>query len=97
CQCSESRRPAIEETKSEQRGEEMATLVRSLRSQLTAAFCSMLLVPGGPVTVALTQEQQAAVADEQAPKIPNDQLDSLVAPIALYPDPLLAQVLAAST
>ena len=62
----------------------MATLVRSLRTQLTAAFCSMLLVPGGPVTVALTQEQQqAAVADEQAPKIPNDQLDSLVAPIAL--------------
>src|SRR5205823_3419079 len=34
---------------------------------------------------------------EQAPKIPNDQLDSLVAPIALYPDPLLAQTLAAST
>ncbi len=34
---------------------------------------------------------------EEAPKIPNDQLDSLVAPIALYPDPLLAQTLAAST
>src|SRR5947208_12557660 len=34
---------------------------------------------------------------EQAPKIPNDELDSLVAPIALYPDPLLAQTLAAST
>ena len=34
---------------------------------------------------------------EAAPKIPNDQLDSLVAPIALYPDPLLAQTLAAST
>jgi hypothetical protein len=30
-------------------------------------------------------------------KIPADQLDSLVAPIALYPDPMLAQVLAAST
>ena len=29
--------------------------------------------------------------------IPPDQLDSLVAPIALYPDPLLAQTLAAST
>src|SRR6185295_19210242 len=25
-----------------------------------------------------------------APKMPNDQLDSLVAPIALYPDPLLS-------
>ena len=31
------------------------------------------------------------------PKIPNDQLDSLVSPIALYPDPLLSQVLVAST
>src|SRR6516225_7199446 len=38
-----------------------------------------------------------APAQEAAPKIPNDQLDSLVAPIALYPDPLVAQVLAAST
>jgi len=58
----------------------------------------MLLVPGGTVSVAWTQEQQqAAATDEPAPKIPNDQLDSLVAPIALYPDPLLAQVLAAST
>jgi len=36
-------------------------------------------------------------AQDQQPKIPADQLDSLVAPIALYPDPLLAQVLAAST
>lgn len=32
-----------------------------------------------------------------ATKLPNDQLDSLVAPIALYPDALLAQVLVAST
>src|SRR5437763_4902114 len=38
-----------------------------------------------------------ASAQEATPKIPNDQLDSLVSPIALYPDPLLAQVLAAST
>jgi hypothetical protein len=33
----------------------------------------------------------------QSPTIPPDQLDSLVAPIALYPDSLLAQTLAAST
>src|SRR5438105_10709801 len=38
-----------------------------------------------------------APAQEAAPKIQNDQLDSLVAPIALYPDELLAQILAAST
>jgi hypothetical protein len=41
--------------------------------------------------------QQDAPLERPAPKIPNDQLDSLVAPIALYPDPLLAQVLVAST
>ena len=36
-------------------------------------------------------------AGTAAPLIPADQVDSLVAPIALYPDPLLAQTLAAST
>jgi len=34
---------------------------------------------------------------QQPDLIPNEKLDSLVAPIALYPDPLLAQTLAAST
>jgi len=36
-------------------------------------------------------------AQNTATPVSADQLDSLVAPIALYPDPLLAQVLAAST
>jgi hypothetical protein len=49
-------------------------------------------------TVAPAQPPAVAPpAEEPPPKIPNDQLDSLVAPIALYPDPLLAQTLAAST
>src|SRR5512132_3448974 len=42
-------------------------------------------------------ESQEMATTEEAPKIPNDQLDSLVAPIALYPDAMLAQTLAAST
>ena len=76
----------------------MAKLIRGLGSQLTAVMCSLLLLPGGPLTMAQDPvAQQASATDEQVPKIPNDQLDSLVAPIALYPDPLLAQVLAAST
>ena len=76
----------------------MARLIRSLRTQLTAVMCSLLLAPGGLRTTAQQPvAQQTGAAEEQAPKIPNDQLDSLVAPIALYPDPLLAQVLAAST
>src|SRR5438270_5822941 len=50
---------------------------------------------------ALAQQAESQVmttaTTEESPKIPTDQLDSLVAPIALYPDPLLAQTLAAST
>ena len=44
-----------------------------------------------------TQSESQEMTTEEAPKIPNEQLDSLVAPIALYPDDLLAQTLAAST
>src|SRR5215510_2160132 len=51
-----------------------------------------------PAQTPSNQQTQNASADEQqAAKIPADQLDSLVAPIALYPDPLLSQVLVAST
>jgi len=65
---------------------------------MVAVMCSVLLISGESPAAELNRtEQQAAAPEEQAPKIPNDQLDSLVAPIALYPDPLLAQVLAAST
>ena len=39
----------------------------------------------------------SAQADTTAKKLPPEQLDALVAPIALYPDPLLAQTLVAST
>jgi hypothetical protein len=51
------------------------------------------------LSVFAQQEPTSAPAQEaqDAPKIPNDQLDSLVAPIALYPDPLLSQTLVAST
>src|SRR6266446_5894689 len=76
----------------------MLTFARRLRCQLTAVVCSMLLIPQGLSAVGLDiSAQQGSAPEEQAPKIPNDQLDSLVAPIALYPDPLLAQLLAAST
>jgi len=46
----------------------------------------------------MAQQPPPSPAAAEAPTpLPADQLDSLVAPIALYPDPLLAQVLAAST
>ena len=64
--------------------------------RLVAAICAIALVPGD---VRLIAQEQAPAAGTEAPKATKtpDQLDSLVAPIALYPDPLLAQVLAAST
>src|ERR1700756_1635819 len=71
------------------------TFFRRLFRGVVSAICIGLLVTAQPP--ALLARLTALQNDEQAPKIPNDQLDSLVAPIALYPDPLLAQVLAAST
>src|SRR5262249_47650331 len=63
--------------------------------RFTALICTALLVPGD---LPLLAQQPASEGGADAPKArPADQLDSLVAPIALYPDPLLAQVLAAST
>jgi len=53
---------------------------------LVAFICVLSLLNGVPVLSA--QEPEL---------IPNEKLDALVAPIALYPDPLLAQTLAAST
>ena len=59
-----------------------------------AIMCVILLVPGNGQLFALQEQQSNA---EQSAKIPPDQLDALVAPIAVYPDPLLSQTLVAST
>ena len=73
----------------------MTISVRSILYKLAAIVCAFLLVLGSAVSPAQDAAPQAGAPAQE--KIPNDQLDSLVAPIALYPDPLLAQVLAAST
>src|SRR5215471_18664552 len=46
---------------------------------------------------AQSQEMSTTTNDQQTITLAPQELDSLVAPIALYPDPLLAQTLAAST
>jgi len=68
--------------------------------RLVAVGCALLLALDGGAT--LGQEtteapKPTAAPEDEAPKIPPEQLDSLVAPIALYPDSLLAQTLVAST
>src|SRR4051812_48161883 len=66
---------------------------------MVAVLCAFLLAPGDalaytPQNASPAPTSRSATA---AAKIPPEQLDSLVSPVALYPDPLLAQVLAAST
>src|SRR5215472_6233500 len=58
---------------------------QKLLQLVVAITCVALLLPGNTLVMARHQNQQPAA---DAPKIPADQLDSLVAPIALYPDNL---------
>src|SRR5216110_2160273 len=73
---------------------------RKLFHPVIAIVGLVFLSPGSS---AFAQQAQSQVMNtttsdtEQAPALPSGELDSLVAPIALYPDPLLAQTLAAST
>jgi hypothetical protein len=78
------------------KGSSRSRLLLVVTRKCITVLCAALLVPGE--TLLLAQSQPATGSTQTAPaKIPADQLDSLVAPIALYPDPLLAQALAAST
>ena len=67
-----------------------------------AALCASALVSSGQSVTPAPQAQSQVVTtttteQEPAQKMPPEQLDSLVAPIALFSDPLLATTLAAST
>src|SRR5579862_3857980 len=63
-----------------------------------AVLCAGILIAQHPYAVYAQQPPPGggAPADSQKALTPG-QLDSLVAPIALYPDPILSQVLVAST
>src|SRR5215203_5194666 len=69
-------------------------LERFARCVCAATAFTAVLMPGGAL-FAQTPTQQSTT--EQSAPIPPEQLDSLVAPIALYPDNLLSQTLVAST
>src|ERR1700722_7270916 len=76
---------------------------RGILQRLLSVICVILLIPGDTLAGATytggsqTTAPQSSPSQTQTTKIASDQLDSLVAPIALYPDPMLAQTLAAST
>jgi len=75
---------------------------------MIAAICILSLLPGNipllgqskqenPPAAQSSTSQSGAPAAQENVKLPPEELDSLVAPIALYPDPLLSQTLVAST
>jgi Protein of unknown function (DUF3300) len=73
--------------------------IRNVARCLVASLCMLSLLPGDLRLLAQSQQQSSSEqpAKQDAVRLPAEQLDSLVAPIALYPDPLLSQTLVAST
>jgi hypothetical protein len=74
---------------------DFSTAIARVFRELTAILCIAVLAPGN--AMAGQTQQTATPTGQTAVKLPPEQLDSLVAPIALYPDPLLSQTLVAST
>jgi hypothetical protein len=80
-----------------------AALRGDLARGIAALLAGLLISPGASWATqeappaGASQQAAPAAAPEEAPRLSNDELDSLVAPVALYPDPLLAQLLVAST
>ena len=70
-------------------------MVHTFVKQSLSLFLSLALVTFANAANAVEQESSGGTGDS-APQTP-EQLQALVAPIALYPDPLVAQVLGAST
>jgi hypothetical protein len=64
-----------------------------LRIIMVVVLCVSLAVPPG----LMAQEAKQAAAKQEGPAFRPEEIDQMVAPIALYPDSLLAQVLTAST
>src|SRR5437762_5223108 len=64
---------------------------------LLVVVLTLVIAPGDTMPTVPFPPSAPSQSGDQVSKFPPDQLDSLVAPIALYPDPLLAQTLAAST
>lgn len=62
---------------------------------IIAILCAILIVPGDSAWAASAEETTPAAQPNA--KLSAQQIDSLVAPVALYPDPLLSQALVAAT
>lgn len=76
----------------------MRVLPENLPLRITVLVCAVIMIPGDRLAYGQpgADPETAAMSDNETLLSPGS-LDSLVAPIALYPDPMVAQVLAAAT
>ena len=72
-------------------------MVRTFAKQVLSAALSLLLVVGSIPAGATAQQSESTGYSGQGVPLSADELQQLVAPIALYPDALVAQVLGAAT
>jgi hypothetical protein len=75
-------------------------ITKWIKQTMSMVVCSTLIIAGAPTELLQAQSaSQPASASTQPAVAPltSSQLDALVAPIALYPDALVAQVLAAAS
>jgi Protein of unknown function (DUF3300) len=72
-------------------------MMLSKRTVAAALSCALIVVTSGCASVAAPDAQATAPSVSQPAQMTPEQLQQLVAPIALYPDELVAQILAAST
>ena len=73
------------------------TNTRFVSRRWLSIACILLLLPAGTVLAQEPAPAPPAQAPPPAQLLSPDQLDNLVAPVALYPDRLLSQVLVAAT
>jgi hypothetical protein len=78
-----------------ERGDRIMILLRQV-SALVISCALLLATAQGELSAAQADQSTSQSANQSPPQTP-EQLRQLVAPIALYPDALIAQVLAAST
>ena len=72
----------------------MKRFSEEFKQRMAVVLCALILTPMNAVLYA---QDQAPPPPPPGQALTPDQLDDLVAPVALYPDPLLSQVLVAAT
>ena len=75
-------------------------ITKWIKQTLSMVVCSTLIIAGAPTELLQAQSASQPASASTPPAVApltDSQLDALVAPIALYPDALVAQVLAAAS